>query len=54
MKKILCFMFVLNFLISCQLNTSKKTVTAKNTEDKSKANVTINAVLKRGICINCD
>ena len=54
MKKILGFMFILNFLISCQINTSKKMITANNTEENSKAKVTFNADINSGICINCD
>ena len=54
MKKIVSFMFIFIFLISCQLNTSKTTITANNIKDNSKAKVTFNADLKSGICINCD
>ena len=54
MKKILGFMFILNFLISCQVSTSRTTITANNTEENSKAKVTFNADIKSGICINCD
>ena len=54
MKKILCFIFVLSVLFSCQLNTAKTTITAKNIEENSKANVTFNAEVKSGICIDCD
>ena len=54
MKKILGFMFILIFLFSCQLSTSKTTITANNIEENSKANVTFNAEVKSGICINCD
>ena len=53
MKKILYFMLILSFLFSCQLNTSKTTITANNLE-KSKANVTFNTEVKSGICIDCD
>ena len=54
MKKILGFMFILIFLFSCQLTTSKTTITANNVEENLKANVTFNAEVKSGICINCD
>ena len=54
MKKILGFMIILNFLIACQLSTSRTTITANNIEDNSKSNVTFIADVKSGICINCD
>ena len=54
MKKFLVIMFILSFLFSCQLNTSKTTITANNIEENSKANITFNAEVKSGICINCD
>ena len=54
MKKILGFMFILIFLFSCQLTTSKTTITANNVEENLKANVTFNAEVKSGTCINCD
>ena len=54
MKKILGFKFILIFLFSCQLTTSKTTITANNVEENLKANVTFNAEVKSGICINCD
>ena len=54
MKKILGFMFILIFLFSCQLTTSKTTITANNVEENLKANVTFNAEVKSGICIDCD
>ena len=38
MKKILYFMFILMLLISCQLRTSKTTITTDNYEKDSKAN----------------
>ena len=53
MKKILYFMFILIFLISCQLSTSKKTITTGNFEKDSKANVTFSGEVNNGICINC-
>ena len=53
MKKILYFMFVLIFLISCQLSTSKTTITTDNFEKDSKANVTFSGEVNNGICINC-
>ena len=53
MKKNLYFMFILIFLISCQLSTSKTTITVNNIEENSKAKVTFNAEVKNGICINC-
>ena len=53
MKKILYFMFILIFLISCQLNTSKTTITADNFEKDSKANVAFSGGVNNGICINC-
>ena len=54
MKNILGFMFILNFLISCQVSTSRTTITAKSPAENSKVNVTYNADIKSGICINCD
>ena len=54
MKKILGFMFILSFLISCQLSTSKTTITVNNIEENSKAKVIFNAEVKSGICIDCD
>ena len=55
MKKILYFMFILIFLISCQLNTSKTTftTTTDNFEKDSKANVTYSGGVNNGICMNC-
>ena len=53
MKKILYFMFVLIFLISCQLSTYKTTITTDNSEKASKANVTFSGEINNGICINC-
>ena len=54
MKKIIGFMFILNFLISCQISTSKTNITTTNKEDNLKANVTFNAEVNSEICINCD
>ena len=53
MKKILVFIFILSFLTSCQVSTSKTTHNADNTEKKSKANVTFSGEINSGICINC-
>jgi|ETNmetMinimDraft_4_1059912.scaffolds.fasta_scaffold420713_2 hypothetical protein len=53
MKKILYFMFILMLLISCQLRTSKTTITTDNYEKDSKANVTFSGEVNNGICINC-
>ena len=56
MKKILVFVFILSSLsslISCQLSTSKTTITTDNFEKDSKANVTFNGGVNNGICINC-
>ena len=39
MQKILVFMFILNFFISCQLSTSRTVITAGNIEENSKANL---------------
>ena len=51
MKKIL--VFILTFLTSCQLSTSKTTITTDNFEKYSKANVTFSGGVNDGICINC-
>jgi len=53
MKKILCFMFILFFFVSCQPGTSKTTITTDNFEKDSKANVTFGGEVNNGICINC-
>ena len=53
MKKILYFMFILIFLISRQLSTSKTSITTDNFEKDSKANVTFGGEVNNGICINC-
>ena len=53
MKKILYFMFILIFLISCQLSTSKTAIITDNFEKGSKANVTFSGGLNNGICKNC-
>ena len=53
MKKILVFNFMSTFLTSCQLNTSKTTLTTDNFEKDSKANVTFSGGVNNGICINC-
>ena len=53
MKKILYFMFILIFLISCQLSTPKTTITTDNFEKDSKANVAFSGGVNNGICINC-
>jgi len=54
MKNILGFMLILIFLISCQVNTSRTSITANNIEEKSKAKATFKVNVKSGICINCD
>ena len=46
-------MFILIFLISCQLSTSTTTITTDNSEKASKANVTFSGEINNGICINC-
>ena len=46
-------MFILIFLISCQLSTSKPTITTDNSEKDLKANVTLSGEINNGICINC-
>ena len=53
MKKILYFMFILIFLISCQLSTSNTTITTDNFKKESKAKVTFSEGVNNGICINC-
>ena len=53
MKKIIILVFILSFSTSCQLNTSKTTITADNFEKDSKANVTFSGGVNNGICINC-
>ena len=53
MKKILVLIFNLTFLTSCQLGTSKTTITTDNFEKDSKANVTFSGEVNNGICINC-
>ena len=54
MKKIIGFMFILVFLISCQISTSKTSTTIKNKDENSKANATFNLKINSGICANCD
>ena len=54
MKKILYFMFILIFLISCQLSTSKTAIITDNFEKGSKANVTFSGGAKTGICLDCN
>ena len=54
MKKILGLMFILNFLISCQLTSSKIIINENNIEKDSKANATFDVKVKNGICTNCD
>ena len=46
-------MFILIFLVSCQLSDSKTTIITDNFEKDSKANVTFSGELNNGICINC-
>ena len=53
MKKIPFFVFILSFLISCQLSTSNTTMTVDNIKKESKANVTFSGGVNNGICINC-
>ena len=53
MKKIFVFVFILSFLASCKLSTSKTTITPDSFEKESKANVTISGAVNNGICINC-
>ena len=53
MKKILVFIFILTFLISCQSSTYKAALTSDNFEKDSKANVTFSGEINNGICINC-
>ena len=54
MKKFFGFMFVINFLISCQLSTSKTTIKANNIGEANKTKVAFKAEVKSGICTNCD
>jgi len=54
MKKILCFILFLNFLISCQISTSSMTIKTENVKKNSKANATFNVDIKNGICNNCE
>ena len=54
MKKILSFMFILSFLISCQSSALRTTSNEQNTDKNSKANATFNLKIKSGICNNCD
>ena len=54
MKKILGFMLILNFLISCQLSTSKTTIKANNIGEVNKTKVAFKTEVKSGICISCD
>ena len=53
MKKIVVLIFISTFVTSCQLNTSKTTLTTDNFEKASKANVTFSGGVNNGICINC-
>ena len=53
MKKILVFVLILSFLISCQLSTSNTISTTDNFEKKSKSNVTFSGGVNNNICINC-
>jgi len=53
MKKILVYNIIITFLISCQLSTSKTTLSTDNFEKDSKANVTFSGGVNNGICINC-
>ena len=53
MKKILVFVFILSFSTSCQLSTSKTTITADNVEKDSKAKVTFSGEVNNSICTNC-
>ena len=53
MKKILVYIFILTFLISCQLSASKTILNTDNFKKDSKANVTFNGRVNNGICINC-
>ena len=54
MKKILVFVFILSFSTSCQLSTSKTTITANNVEKDLKAKVTFSGEMNQEICINCN
>ena len=51
MKKILVFIFILTFLISCQLGNSALNI--DNSKKNSKAKVTFSGKANNGICINC-
>ena len=53
MKKIFVYLFILSFLASCKLGSSKTNITADSFEKESKANVTISGEVNNGICINC-
>ena len=53
MKKILVFIFILTFLVSCQLGTSKTALIADNFKKNSKKEVTFSGKANNGICINC-
>ena len=53
MKKFFIFVFILSFLASCKLSTSKTTITEGSFEKESNANVLISGGVNNGICINC-
>ena len=52
MKKILYFMFILIFLISCQPSSSKKTIITDNSEKASKANLEAEYGPTNGFALN--
>ena len=53
MRKNLGLMFILIFLSSCQLSTSKTTITTDSKEKKLKTKITFSGEINNGICINC-
>ena len=47
-------MFIVSFLMACTVDSTKKIISQKNMNEKSKANVTFSGSINNGICSNCN
>ena len=52
--RIIISMFILIFLQACTADPTQKINSKKNTDEKSKANVTFSGSINNGICSNCN
>ena len=47
-------MFIVIFLMACTVDSTKKIISQKNMNEKSKADVTFGASVNNGVCFNCN